>query len=149
MRTVNTPYKRVTPVIDPDTGKNIVFGVDPPGVMLWTRSKSEKQSYPIHVLDVHMAAKALHLQANRPDLKTIANPPTLMKKHREEPDIPELIKEVLGEKEKLHFSQVRQQLRLKGVDIKRNVMGSLLKLMTQTKQVEHDDRMYYSLRKAS
>lgn len=144
MLKVNTPYIRETLCQDPDTGKNIVLKIDPPGMVLGFRTKQSKQTYTIGILDVYMAAR----NARADDFKVMANPPA-RKKHQEETDIPELIKEVLEDKEKLHFSQVRQQLKLKGVEVSRRVTGSLLKLMTQTKQVEHDDRMYYSLRKAS
>lgn len=142
MLKVNTPYIRETLCQDPDTGKNIVLKIDPPGMVLGFRTKQSKQTYTISILDVYMAAR----NARGEDFKVMANPPSKVKKDVMT-DIPDLIREVLEKNQDkgLHFSQVRQQLKRKGVEVSRRVTGSLLKLMTQTKEVTHDDKMYYYL----
>lgn len=142
MLKINSPIMRETLALDPETGKNIVIKLDPPGMVIGLRTKQSKQTYTIPILDVYMAAK----QARGEDFKVVANLPSKIKKEQLT-DIPELIREVLerNRAQGLHFSQVRQQLKLKGVEVSRRVTGSLLKLMTQTHQVEHDERMYYYL----
>jgi hypothetical protein len=139
MLKVNSPIARETLAVDPETQKPIVIKLDPPGLMIGLRTKQSKQTYTISILDVYMAAK----QAKGEDFKAIMHKPS--KPVPQEPDIPDVIKDVLAAHDRLHFSQVREQLRKKGIDVSKKVTGSLLKLMTQTHQVQHDERMYYFL----
>lgn len=139
MLKVTSPIVRETVVIDPETQKPIVIKLDPPGMMIGLRTKQSKQTYAISILDVYMAAK----NAKGEDFKALVSRPKAV---TIEQDIPEVIKQVLEESnDGLHFSQVRQQLKKKGIEVSRRVTGSLLKLMTQTKQVKHDEKMYYYL----
>lgn len=143
MLKINSPIMRETLCQDPETGKNIVIKLDPPGMVIGVRTKQSKQTYTISILDVYMAAK----QAKGEDFRVMANPPSKVKKEVLT-DIPGLIREILENKKPLHFSQIRQQLKRKGVDASRRMTGSLLTLMTQTKVLEHDDRMYYHLKES-
>lgn len=77
---------------------------------------------------------------------TLKAPPKVAKEP--EPSPRELIKEVLQEKHKLHFSQVRQQLKNKGLEVSKRIMGDLMSMMSESGQVEQDG-MYYSLKKVS
>lgn len=137
MLKINSPIARETLVKDPETGKPIVIKLDPPGLMIGLRTKQSKQTYMISIMDVWMAAK----NAKGDDFKALVQKP----KVQVEPDISEVVKDILAHNHRLHFSQVRQQLKNKGIDISRRVAGSILKLMSQAKQIEHDERMYYYL----
>lgn len=138
MLKINSPIARETMVKDPETGKPIVLKLDPPGLMIGLRTKQSKQTYMISIMDVWMAAK----NARGEDFKALIPHPKVVKA---EPDISEVVKEILSHNDRLHFSQLRSQLKKKGIDISRRVAGSILKLMSQTKQIEHDERMYYYL----
>lgn len=142
MLKVNTPIVRESMVMDPDTGKPIVVRLDPPGLMLGFRTKQSKQTYMINILDVYMAAK----HAKGEDFRLRSAPAKQAPKA--EPSPRELIKEVLTEKHKLHFSQVRQQLKNRGLEVSKRIMGDLMSMMHESGQVEQDG-MYYSLKKSA
>lgn len=142
MLKVNTPIVRESLVLDPDTQKPIVVRLDPPGLMLGFRTKQSKQTYMISILDVYMAAK----NAKGEDYRALAPKPKI--KVPQEPSAKELIKEVLTQHHKLHFSQVRQQLKNKGLELSKRITGDIMSMMHESGQVEQDG-MYYSLKKVS
>lgn len=136
--------RKVLPMdaIDEVTGKQIMLIVDPPGRIVGIRPKQSKQTYtltPQELLNAGRSARGEDFTLAKPFQKP---------KVQQEPSSRELIKEVLAEHHKLHFSQVRQQLKNKGLEVSKRIMGDLMSMMHESGQVEQDG-MYYSLKKVS
>lgn len=143
MGIIRTRLKKETAVIDTETGKPIMFVVNPPGHEILLTVKWEKKPLSIGFQELLNAMR----QSKSGKLSLSPSPTHHPNKTITEEDISDIIKDVLSQNDRLHFSQIRQQLQRKGVDISRRVTGSLLKLMYQAKQVQHDEGMFYSLKK--
>ena len=125
-------------VVDRETQRPIKIILDPPGFDIKVRVKQSKLTYSMGVqdlLDACRSAKGGHFSLVPHKVKHVI----------EEPPISDEIKGILKEHNRLHFSQIRSKLKQKGIDVSKRVTGDLLKLMNQTHQVDHDERMYYFL----
>ena len=139
MLKINSPIVRETLVTDPETNKSIVIRLDPPGLMIGLRTKQAKQTYMISILDVWMAAR----HAMGEDFRAVIPKPKMHK--AAEPRPSEVIKDVLSHNDRMHPSQIRQQLKEKGIEISKSLVWDILGMLKAQKEVDQDDRMHYFL----
>jgi hypothetical protein len=133
MLKINGPYVRETISRDPSSGKSIIIRIDPPGHVIGFRVKHSKQTYTLPIVDAFNAARG----GGSETMIRAVTPREIR-----EPDIPHEIYNVLVAHPRLHFAQLREQLRSKRIELDKKAMGAILKLLKEAGTVKQDGFEY-------
>jgi hypothetical protein len=134
MLKLNTSIIRETPVLDPETGKNVCLKFDPPGNTIGFRLRYGRQTWTLPVKDAYMAARYSNAEHVKPSAP----------KRAQNVSIKDEIVSVLHAEGKLNIAQVLQRLKEKRIDINKAQTGEWLDTLKQMGKVKQE-RFDYKL----